>query len=60
MSRGRLEAFSDGVFAIIITIMTGGLRRPSCSEDLRLRFEIFRSQRESARYCSRFAKYPGR
>ncbi len=28
MDRGRLEAFSDGVFAIIITIMVLGLRPP--------------------------------
>ena len=29
MDRGRLEAFSDGVFAIIITIMVLGLRPPA-------------------------------
>ena len=29
MDRGRLEAFSDGVFAIIITITVLGLRPPS-------------------------------
>jgi uncharacterized membrane protein len=29
MSRGRLEAFSDGVFAIIITIMVLDLKAPS-------------------------------
>jgi uncharacterized membrane protein len=29
MNKGRLEAFSDGVFAIIITIMVLDLRMPS-------------------------------
>jgi uncharacterized membrane protein len=32
MSKGRLEAFSDGVLAIIITIMILGLKIPSGSE----------------------------
>jgi len=29
MSKGRLEAFSDGVFAVIITIMVFNLKTPS-------------------------------
>ena len=32
MSRGRLEAFSDGVLAIIITIMVLDLKAPSQAE----------------------------
>ncbi len=32
MSKGRLEAFSDGVFAIIITIMVLDLRAPASAD----------------------------
>jgi uncharacterized membrane protein len=32
MNKGRLEAFSDGVFAIIITIMVLDLRVPSSDQ----------------------------
>ena len=29
MSKGRMEAFSDGVLAILITIMVLGLQKPA-------------------------------
>ncbi len=43
MNKGRLEAFSDGVFAIIITIMVLDLRVPSAPslEALRSTFPVF-------------------
>jgi uncharacterized membrane protein len=43
MNKGRLEAFSDGVFAIIITIMVLDLRVPTGPSLKRfaLRFRCF-------------------
>ena len=32
MTKGRLEAFSDGVIAIIITIMVLEMKVPHCAE----------------------------
>jgi len=45
MGKGRLEAFSDGVLAIIITIMVLELRAPEGSQlsDLRPLLPIFLS-----------------
>jgi uncharacterized membrane protein len=45
MNKGRLEAFSDGVFAIIITIMVLDLRVPAAPsiEALRSTLPVFLS-----------------
>ena len=45
MGKGRLEAFSDGVIAIIITIMVLELRAPhgQSLEDLRALIPVFLS-----------------
>ena len=45
MGKGRLEAFSDGMFAIFITVMVLNLKAPSGSdlESLRLLWPLFLS-----------------
>ena len=56
MNKNRLEAFSDGVFAIIITIMVLELKVPhgSTLQDLKPIIPIFLSYTQSFLFISNY------